>query len=467
MKWKTEFLMIVLLWLPMACTPGKLPQYEPFEPLDPQDATREAKDSGEVSHWWAAFEDAQLEALILRVLKENKSMDQAMARLTQVEAMQKQARSPQWPSLNVGLSANRSKVQSFPQTTTGDGFATSLSASYEVDLWKKWQHTAQARQFDHEAAVWDSRGLALSLSAQATEFYFLILENLAKTAVIEETIAARQTQLDLLTKRYAQGLATSLDVYQAKLSLAKAKSQLPDVLAQGKRYSHGLCVLSGEKPSEAWLTRLEGQTLPDTLPLSEVKVEGSLLKGRPDIQAALYRLSAGREEVAVAIAKRFPSLTLSGEAGYAESHFGMSLSDMVWKLLASLTAPLFDAGARKAEVRRQEAVFAERSAFYQQTVLNAFLEAQDALVMLHAAKTSRMLLAQEMEAAQLTLDLAQTQYQNGMSDYLNVINAQLATEEARLRQISAHRAHLSQWITLARSTAAPFDSMDVSMGDKP
>lgn len=399
--------------------------------------------------WWLVFQDEALNGLMERTFKGNLDLAQYVARLQQALASGRQRSAERLPYVNLEGSASRSQQNSLSGETVGTAQSYSVAAGYEVDLWRKVASRDRAQALEAAATRQELHALYLTLSAQVAENYYLMVEQRAKLALIQQTIVARSDNLDLVTLRYREGMVSALDLYQARQILANAKAQQPDAQAKLATTAHALAVLTGGYPTDTVGGTLA--ELPDVTEAFPLGLASDLLQQRPDIQAGMLRLEAADYQVAAAVADRFPSINLLAGYGYSESDFGTVISGTVWNLIGNLTLPLLDFGKRKAEVQRTEAVYAERLAAYGQTVLTAFREVEDALVANRTSKQSISRISVEAGASEDALRLSLAQYTDGLSTYLPVLTAQTTHFDSQTRLLSARRQLISARISLARA----------------
>ncbi len=399
--------------------------------------------------WWQRFGDEQLNRLMERAFFGNLDLVQFTARLQQATALSRQRRADRMPNLSLEAGTSRSQqVDAFGENV-GTSSTYSLTAGYEVDLWNKLGSRAKAQQLEENATRQDLHALYLTLSAQVAENYFQLVEQRAQLNLIDQTIAARTDNLALVELRYREGMVTALDLYQARQNLANARAQRPDVESTLATTAHALAVLTGGYPTETIGGTLG--KLPDMPAAFPLGLPSELLKLRPDIQAAGLRLEAADHDIAAAMADRFPSINLLADYGHSRSDFGSVISGTVWNLVGNLTIPLIDFNKRKAEVDRNEAVYAERLAAYQQTVLTAFQDVEDALVANRQSEAAIAKIGIEASAARDALRLAVAEYRDGLSTYLSVLTAQTTYFDSQTRLLSARRQLISARISLARA----------------
>ncbi len=413
----------------------------------------------ENERWWLVFKDSTLNDLMEAAFRDNADLDAAYARFSQAEALTRKNRAFLLPSFNLSANTERASRLGGSDTITGDAYALSFSAGYEVDLWNRLDSAAKASEFTKAASIEDIRTLYLSISARVADLYFLMVELRAQLILADHTIAARKETVELVEERFRLGTVPALDLYQARQNLATARSLRPDFESRLATSGHAISILTGGYPNReiggdlSELPRLS-TSFPAGLP-------SELLKKRPDIAGLLARLSAADLEIAVAAADRFPSVNLLAGFGPAGSDVGTALSGIAWNFAADLMLPLFDGGRRKAEVDRSRAFYEELLAEYRKSVLTAFGEVEDALVKERKTTDRILLLEIEEKEASHALRLAGDRYFDGLSDYLPVLTAQNAHYSIRSRLLSARRELTSNRISLARATGGTWPASNV------
>lgn len=399
--------------------------------------------------WWEAFKDNHLNRLMERAFVGNLDLAQAFARLKQFEALARQSNAVRFPFINLEGNAARSRQLRPLGAETGNTYKLSLAAGFEVDLWNKLKSRTRAREFEAGASLEDIRTLYLTISSQVADLYYLMVEQRSQLDLTDRTIEARAATLELVKRRYLEGLVPALDVYQSRQALAAALTRPPELEATLAEAAHALSILIGDYPDRSVGGDLA--VIPEVEAAFPTGLPSELLTRRPDIRAELLRLKADDQEIGAAIADRFPSINLLADYGRARSDFGNSLSATVWSLIGNMTLPLLDWGNRKAEVERTRGVFEEQLGRYQQTVLIAFREVEDALVNNRTTEETIQRLKDEEAAAGASLRLATDRYLDGLSDYLPVLTAQGLHFNVQSRLLSARRQLLSDRISLARA----------------
>jgi NodT family efflux transporter outer membrane factor (OMF) lipoprotein len=431
--------------------------YTPTEivlPIDPPQEYQSHQGSKGVGkrldQWWQVFKDDDLNLLMEELFARNLELTQAHARLEQVEAVFKTIRSARRPNITAAGSMGRSQQPGLSGDFTGDNQQLSLAAAFEVDLWGKLAARSQAAELDFVATQLETQTLYLGLSARLADLYFLATEQRAQLALTEQSIASFAETAERVESRYRLGLAPALDMYQTRQSLAGARAARYLYQARLAEAEHAIAVLLGRYPEsdpEKSLARL-----PDAPTLFATGIPAELISQRPDLQAALKRVEAADARVAAAIADRFPSISLAGNFGTLRQDVTAGLlKGEFWSLLGNLALPLVDGGRRIAEVDRSEAKLKEAIASYQQKVLVAFQDVEDALANNYATAQRVTRLLETAQATEATLRLSTDRYLSGLADYLPVLTAQRADFEAQSRLLSARRQALADRISLARA----------------
>jgi NodT family efflux transporter outer membrane factor (OMF) lipoprotein len=403
-----------------------------------------------IERWWESFHDPDLNALLDVAFKNNLDLKEAFARLEQMRAVTRISFSRQLPGVSADYQATKEKTPGFFGDNEGDSYRLSATASYEVDLWGKYYESTMAAKLDFNAAEEDVLALYLSLSAQISDFYYLALEQKEQINLTKKTIESMEDTLQRVERRYRSGLISALDVYQARQNLAAARALLPVYEANLATAENALSVLLGNYPegdiSGAVVTL---PTLVETFPSG---IPSALLSNRPDVQSAFLKVKASDARIAAAIADFFPSINLIGT--YGESSTVFSTGDIVgtfWKIVLDISAPLFDGGRRWAEVDRNRALFDERLASYQKSVLNAFKDVEDALVKNRATEQRILWLEARVKATESALRVSLDRYMQGLSDYLPVLTAYTSHFNAQSQLLAERRQLVSDRISLARA----------------
>ncbi|MGE5218328.1 MAG: efflux transporter outer membrane subunit, partial [Chloroflexota bacterium] len=317
--------LILLLagWLFAGCTVG--PDYKRPESSIPA-SWRTADGTGEsVANlkWWQLFEDPTLQNLIRTALEENYNLQLAVARVAEARALLGLARSAQFPELNAGTRYrnDRESERSFPPidklgvNPNFDLYRANLDASFEVDLWGRLRRATEAARAELLANQENQRTVLMTLVADVAQNYFDLLELDREEEIDRRTLASRRASLDLVRRRYDDGLASELDVKRAEEEVASAAATVPDVERRIAQTENGLRIFLGENPGPIPRSAsLDGEHMPPEIPAG---LPSALLEQRPDVRAAEEQLVAANARIGEAKAEFFPQVSLTGIFGSA------------------------------------------------------------------------------------------------------------------------------------------------------
>ncbi|MBR7962901.1 efflux transporter outer membrane subunit [Burkholderia vietnamiensis] len=397
--------------------------------------------------WWTVYNDPQLDALIGKLNASNQTIAQSAAAYRQARALVTEARAAYFPTVGVTASGSRSRTG---RTSTSSNFGGSssisnsysvgLDASWEPDLWGKVSRSVSAQRAGEAAAAADLANARLSQQALLAQTYFQLRTSDALQKLLDDTVKSYGESLKLTQNQYAQGVAARADVIQAQTQLQSAQAAAIDNGVARAQYEHAIATLIGEPASTF---SLPPNPLTAEPPITPVDVPSALLERRPDIAAAERRAAAANEQIGVAIAAFFPTLTLSASGGFQSSVWSQlfTLPARFWTVGPQLAATLFDAGLRAAQTDAARATYDQDVAAYRLAVLTAFQDVEDNLA-------SQRILAQEIDVQRQAVDSAEhslaivtNQYKAGTVAYLNVLAAQTTafTAQQKLATIAGQR----------------------------
>ena len=400
--------------------------------------------------WWRAFGDPRLDGLEQDALAHNQDLAAASARLKAAESAAVAAGAALKPSLNASGNVSRTSRPGFFGTDTGTSHSMSLAAGYEIDLWRRVRNERDAARGEVEASAADLAALRITTTAQLADLYLLAVEARAQLALLDRTIDSFAESARAVEARYRQGLAPALDLYQARQPLAAARARRPAVVRALAQAEHGVAVVAG-RPPEAVVggARVE---LPEPPPSPAAGVPVDLLTARPDLAAALARVTAADSRAAAAIAARMPALRLTADLGRSSTAFSAgAITGRFWDIAAALTAPLFDGGRLRAVAEQRKHEREAAAATFRATLLRALQEVEDGLTANRTGELAVARTAEQVAATEATLRAARESYQQGVSDYLPMLTAQQAHLAAESELLTLRRALLSARITLARA----------------
>lgn len=410
----------------------------------------EVKPSASIGRWWESFRDPGLNTFMEEVLNNNPDIIRAYERMKQQEALFRITDSSRGLILNIEGSAGRSRQPGLSGSMTSDSYSLSAAASYEIDLWKKLESRSRAAELDKLASKEDLRAIYITVSAELVDLHYLAQEQTAQLKLSEQIIESFSDTLERVEGRYQAGTVPALDLYQSRQNLLSAEAEKHLFESRLSVTLNAISVLAGRFPSRE--DDNYSYDLPEIEPLN-TGIPSQLLKRRPDIRATLLRLEADDSRISAAIADRFPSFNLVGSYGGSSTKLRTILDspNILWTIAVQAIQPVLDAGRRKAEVERTEAVYREKMALYHKTVLTAFKEVEDALARGRASKERIGLIVARVSASESSLRLVLDRYMQGVGDYLPVLDAQQRFYNARRSLLTERRQLISDRVQLARA----------------
>ncbi len=432
--------------------------------------------------WWMVFGDPTLNHLVEEVLRNNLDIRKATAVLLQVASRFDAATAERFPRLDLqaGIQRQRQTTQvtvpvlqgtSFQMKTvdkriTIDTRSLSLPASFEVDLWGRLARAEEAARADLLQALENRRTIAQGIVAETVNLYLNMEALERRIGIARQSIELYRHSLSLVEGRYRRGLASILDVRQARRVLARAQASLPALRQELGIVQQNLALLLGRYPETAPARRQPADyyRLPDPVPPG---LPSDLLERRPDIRAAEARLRALNARVGVAKASRFPRITLTASFGYASDELDRLFKpeSELWSIAAGLVQPIFDAGRLKAAQRGAEAAYRAGVVDYAKTVLKAFGEVERALLTRKMQLERREEIMERLKEARATQEVAELRYKRGLVGYLSVLDAQQARYEAEENLVLVELSLLTNRVSLHRALGGGWGEPTNGPGD--
>jgi len=433
--------------------------------------------------WWRSYEDPVLDALVERALTANLDIEEAVARIEEVEARYQRERAGLFPQVNAGLEANYANQPatglgaalgdaaqsgrdgggadgdtpppdtSPPDTAPPDtgprrfSFSTytaQLQASWEVDIWGRLRNRARATDANLNASFAELQAVRIRVASEVMRNYFDLVET-------EQLRDLSQLQAEILAERvglaelaFLRGIGSSFELISLRESRREAEASVPLLEASLTWSKARLGVLLGTYPDEVEDALAQAGLLKVSLPMEAVPagLPARLLERRPDIAAARARLDAARFGVAAAEAARLPQLTLNASGGLEGNEPSGAFDPQNWfvNLLGALTAPVFDAGRIGAQIDISEAQMRQRTVAYGRTVLDAFAEVESALARHEAVAERVRRIEADLASAREAADLQLRRFERGTGDYSDWLDARLNVLRSRRLMVEAERA---------------------------
>ena len=390
----------------------------------------------EISRWWHVFDDALLDDLVHRAVTTNVDVTQALARVRESRARSAAAGADLAPTLDaVGsytrdhASGSRGGGSSLSSSDrTSDSFFTGFDASWEIDLFGRRRRTIEQTRAELESSEASLRDALVTVAAEVARNYVEVRSLQSRIAIAETNVESQVDSLSLAQWRYQAGLIGALDVDQATYNLANTRARIPDLETALAAARNRIAVLLGLPPGAVDEDLAAIAPVPSVPVSVAVGVPADLLRRRPDVAAAERQVAAATAAIGVATADLYPTLSLTGSIGFSASDIadlGTGASG-TWGFGPSLRWNVFDAGRIRSHIREQSAVADQAVAAYETAVLGAYEEAENALVAYVREQIRHDHLADAVVAAESALRLARMQYESGVVDFQQVLEAQRA-----------------------------------------
>ena len=470
----------VLLVILTGCTVG--PDFRPPQPVLPDDWHGAPPPpvggippaTADLSQWWTIFGDPTLSALIVRATAANLDLQLAEARIRQARAARAVAGGGLGPTLDAAGSYQRSRT---PTTTaagehtgvTGDQYQAGFDAGWEIDIFGGQRRNREAADADLLAAVESRRDGLVSLTAEVARNYILLRAGQQQLAITRKNLAAQRHSARLTRQRFAGGLVGGLDVVSADAQVATTAARIPLLESSVRQTIYRLGILMGQPPAALVEALSPEGAIPLAPPAVPVGVPSDLLRRRPDIRMAEANIHAATARVGVATAELFPRFTISGSAGYraADAAALFETASHFWSLGPSVSWRLFESGRLRAGVAVEQTLADQALITYRQTVLGALQEVENALVASEKEQQHRDALQVATTANRKAVMLAGQLYTEGLTDFINVLQAQQAlfTTEDALVQSQADMA--TYLVSLYKALGGGWDDEPMAQDGSP
>jgi NodT family efflux transporter outer membrane factor (OMF) lipoprotein len=441
------------------------------EPIDPD--------------WWTLFKDPELTRLERRVAAENLDVQAATIRLAESRAQLGVVGAAQFPTLNANGSYTRQKASNIgvfsnspnalgasgaSGSTTGgirsstlnafDVYQVGFDASWEVDLWGRVRRSVESASASVEASAEARRDTLVSNLAELARDYIQLRGIQLQLKIAHDNAGTAQQSLQLTQQRAAGGVTTDLDVANAAAQLRTTEAQIPALEQQESEFINAISLLLGLPPNALQAELIGPKPVPPIPPRIPVGLPSELARRRPDIRQAEAQLHAATADIGVAVANFYPSVTLTGSVGLQslQPWQMFNLSAHNYAVGPGVTIPIFQGGQLTATLDLRKAQQQEAAINYQKIVLSAWHDVDNALTAYRTEQARRDKLIQAVAENERALALAQSRYQEGVADFLQVLTAQqnllstqqqlaLATTNVSANLVAVYKALGGGWET--------------------
>jgi len=419
--------------------------------------------------WWEIFKDPYLNKLEEEIDIANQSIAQAEAQYRQAQSMVQTAAAAYFPTSTATASVNRFRAAS-GQNVAVSGvkylFGAALSAAWEPDLWGSVRRQVESSEASAQASAATLQALRLSTQATLAQNYFQLRALDAQIKLLNDTAETYEKTLKITQNRYAAGIAAKSEIVQAETQLESARAQAINLGVQRTQFEHAIAMLIGKTPAELTIAVAPLNT---QLPPIPVSIPSQLLERRPDIAAAERQAAAANAQIGVAKAAYFPTVSLAANNGTQANQFSNLLTSAAryWALgPAAFALPLFDGGARGAQMQQSIDAYDASVAAYRQAVLISFQEVEDNVAALRILEQELQVQNRAVESAQKAVLLTTNQYKAGTVSYLNVMIDQAAALANEKTAVDLQGQRLSAAVLLVKALGGGWNSSELPSQDQ-
>jgi NodT family efflux transporter outer membrane factor (OMF) lipoprotein len=381
--------------------------------------------------WWTMFQDPQLDALEVQVNVSNQNLKAAEAQFQQSRATLRYYRADYYPTVTYAPSATRTRISGNSPTSsllrgaTYNDFVLPFDVSYQADVWGRVRKNVESYREQAQAGAADLATVNLSMHADLAVDYFQARSLDAEEQLLNSTVKQYEQALELNESRFQGGIASEVEVEQAKTQLETTRAEAIDVGVARAQYEHAVAILIGKPPAEFSLPPLPLTAPPPHVPIS---LPSELLERRPDIASAERLVASANAQIGVAKSAYYPAISLGASGGFESSSITTLLNGPsgLWSVGLSVVGTVFDGGRRRALNDQARAAYDYQVATYRENVLNGFQQVEDDLAAVRILESEAKVQDEAVAAAQRSLDLSVTRYKGGVTSYLEVITAQSA-----------------------------------------
>jgi len=416
--------------------------------------------------WWELFNDPMLYTLVTQALSNNKDLKIAAARVEQARAYLGFTRADQYPGVFIEAGTGTGNFGGGTRSDTRNSYAyVGPMLSWELDFWGKFRRATESARAQLMGTEYGLRTIQIGLISQVVGTYYLLLDYHQRVKISKNTLKSREESLDIIQKRFNKGIIPELDVNQAQIQKEIAASAIPQYERSVAQTENALSILLGKLPESIKTGKgLMRESAPPAIPTG---LPSSLLERRPDILQAQFLLESQTANIGVAEAMRLPAISLTGMVGVASNELAsLTSSGGAWSVGGSLLGPIFQFYKNIRRVEIEEAKTKEALYFYENTVLTAFQEVDDALVEIDTYRSQKSAVERKVKAAKNAYRLAKLRYDKGVSSYLEVLETERALFSAELELSELKQQYLNGYVKLYKALGGGWLDKEEKKGTK-
>ncbi len=426
--------------------------------------------------WWKSFRDLQLSSLVERLVAQNLDLETAAERVIQSMAQRRVAASQGLPQIDGQSSATYNRQS--PNGTLSllvprpgapldyPLFHDGLTSSWQLDLFGRVRRAVEAADAATLAAVENRHGVALAAVAELAQGYMQLRGTQNRLGIAKRNLRLAEENVELVNKRFSDGVATTLDLAQARAQQATIAATLPPLRAQEAEFINVIGLLLGHAPRALEAELRRSQILPRVPRKVPVGLPGTLVRRRPDVREAEARLHEATAQTGVAVASFYPDVTLNGAVGVESLHLTnlFSPTSTTFALGPSISIPIFEGGRLRGTLALRESREREAAITFQKIVLRAWKEVDDAITAYREAQLRRGHVARSVTENQAALQAARQRYSEGAIDFLNVISAQAQLLQSENDLADSDTQIATYLVNLYRALGGGWQVADVAFG---
>lgn len=457
--------------------PSVGPDYHKPETKSPANWTEplaggETNSAAATAAWWKNFHDGELDSLITRAVSSNLDLRIAQSRVREARAQYSGAFADLWPTVDGGGGYSRIRaskhvpVLGTPNLPPGSSYEDNVyvagfDASWEIDVFGGKRRAVEAAKAQLTASEFGQRDVLVTLLGEVARNYVELSGCQKRLTIALENIEAQEKSLAITQNRFTNGLATDLDVEQAKTVLATTRAAVPTLESLTQVTIHRLEGLLGQQPGTLQTELAEAAPIPAQPPQVPVGLPAELLLRRPDVSHAERQLAAATANIGVAKSDLFPKFYLTGIAGLesASADDWFTSGSRFWSIGPTVQWRIFDAGRIRANIKVKNAQQEQALAGYEQTVLTAFEEVENNLVLYAKEQARRRSLEDAVVASQKSLATADKLYGSGLTDFIHVLDAERSLYQTQDALVQSDRTVSTDLIALYKSLGGGWETV--------
>jgi multidrug efflux system outer membrane protein len=377
----------------------------------------------------------------------------AASRIEEARAVVGYNKADQWPAIGYDGSGSRQQINlsQLGINEPFNSFSGTATLAWELDFWGKYRRATEAARAELLATDFSHRAVQVSLISSVASTYFLLLDYDARLEISKMTMESRKESMRIIEERYNEGIVPEIDLNQAQIQEAIAAAAIPFYERLVAQTENALSILLGNNPGIIKRSKkLKDEVIPPEIPSG---IPSTILARRPDINAAEQLLAAQNARIGVAVAQRFPSISLTGMLGAASNDLStITTGDaLIWSVGGGIVGPIFQFGKNKRRVDIERQRFYQDSLYYVNTVLQAFREVEDALIEIQTLNRESIARDRQMAAAENASMLSFERYDGGVTSYLEVLDSDRSKFNAQLAATEVYQMYVNSFVFLYKA----------------